>query len=152
MSQSKQLLLISGSLRAGSTNTAVLQTARRLASPTFKAVLYEGMADLPHFNPDLDQEPLPEVVASLRTQLGGADAVLFSTPEYAGTLPGSFKNLLDWTVGGGEMYEMPVGWINVSGPASPAPCAGAYASLGKVLSYLGGAAHRGSVCACSSAA
>ena len=45
--------------------------------------------------------------------------MLFSTPEYAGALPGSFKNLLDWTVGGGETYGMPVGWVNVSGPASP---------------------------------
>lgn len=41
-----------------------------------------------------------------------ADAVLFCTPEYAGALPGSFKNLLDWTVGGGETYGKPAAWIN----------------------------------------
>jgi len=44
---------------------------------------------------------------------------LFCTPEYAGALPGSFKNLLDWTVGGGEIYGKPVAWIDVSSVAAP---------------------------------
>ena len=55
-------------------------------------------------------------MAGLRRQLADADAVLFCTPEYAGTLPGSLKNLLDWTVGGGELYGKPVAWINVANP------------------------------------
>jgi NAD(P)H-dependent FMN reductase len=42
-------------------------------------------------------------VADLRRQIEAADAVVFCTSEYAGALPGSFKNLLDWTVGGGEV-------------------------------------------------
>ena len=63
-----------------------------------------------------------------------ADAVLFCTPEYAGALPGSFKNLLDWTVGGGEMYGKRVAWINASG--LPTGAADAHASLRKVLGYL----------------
>ena len=45
---------------------------------------------------------LPESAARLRRLIGESDAVLFCSPEYAGTLPGSLKNLLDWTVGGGE--------------------------------------------------
>ena len=52
--------------------------------------------------------------AALRAALAAADGVLFCTPEYAGALPGSFKNLLDWTVGGGEMYGQPVAWIYVA--------------------------------------
>jgi NAD(P)H-dependent FMN reductase len=60
--------------------------------------------------------------------------VLFCTPEYAGTLPGSFKNLLDWAVGGGELYEKPVGWINVSAHGSGV---GATATLKVVLGYCG---------------
>jgi chromate reductase len=59
--------------------------------------------------------------------------VLFSTPEYAGALPGSFKNLLDWTVGEG-MYEKPVGWVNPS--TSFAGARYAYESLRRVLGYL----------------
>jgi hypothetical protein len=52
-----------------------------------------------------------------RRRSGASDALPFCTPEYAGALPGSFKNLLDRTVGGGETYGMPVGWVNVSRPA-----------------------------------
>jgi len=73
-------------------------------------------------------------VVALREQIDAADAVLFCTPEYAGALPGSFKNLLDWTVGGGEMYGKHVAWINASG--LPTGAADAHASLRKVLGYL----------------
>ena len=66
-----------------------------------------------------------------------ADAILFCTPEYTGSLPGSFKNLLDWTVGGGETYGKAVGWINVSGAAAPTGGAGAHDALRSVLGYTG---------------
>jgi chromate reductase len=89
------------------------------------------MTDLPHFNPDDDVDPPPPAVADLRGQIGAAVAVLFCTPEYAGALPGTFKNLLDWTVGGPEMYGKPVAWVNAS--ASPTRAAHAHASLETVL-------------------
>src|SRR5205085_12395349 len=100
--------------------------------------LYDGMGDLPHFNPD-DDDParIDRAVGELRSTLAAADAVLFSTPEYAGALPGSFKNLLDWTVGGGETYGMPVAWVNTAGPAAPSGGSKAEASLRKVLGYTG---------------
>jgi NAD(P)H-dependent FMN reductase len=59
---------------------------------------------------------------------------VFCTPEYAGTLPGSLKNLLDWTVGGGELYGKPATWINV---AAPGRGSGADATLRTVLGYVG---------------
>ncbi|MEV6440867.1 NAD(P)H-dependent oxidoreductase [Amycolatopsis sp. NPDC051716] len=98
---------------------------------------YTGLADLPHFNPDDDRDPLHPEVASLRAALKDADAVLICTPEYAGGLPGSFKNLLDWTVGGGEMYGKPVAWINASSVAAPTGGRDAHDSLRKVLTYAG---------------
>jgi len=107
------LLLISGSLRAGSSNAAALHTASALAPAGVTVQFFERMGDLPHFNPDLEQASLPEPVADLRQQLAAADAVLVSTPEYAGALPGSFKNLLDWSVGEG-LYRKPIGYLNVS--------------------------------------
>lgn len=112
-----RLLLVSGSLRRHSTNTAVLRTAQRCAGDHVDAELYVGMQHLPHFNPDDDVVPLPPAVDALRTAIHAADAILFSTPEYAGALPGSFKNLLDWTIGDdqrGSIYEKPVAWINAS--------------------------------------
>jgi NAD(P)H-dependent FMN reductase len=134
-----RILLVSGSLRERSTNTALLRTARRAAPAGVEAVLYDALANLPHFNPDDDPEggPVHPAVADLRARIAAADALLFCTPEYAGALPGSFKNLLDWTVGGGETYGMPVGWVNVSGPASPTGGAGAHGSLRAVLTYTG---------------
>ena len=134
------LLLISGSLRGGSTNSATLRTAAALAPPGIEAEIYDGMGRLPHFNPDddpVDGVGLDPEVAALRAALARADALLLSTPEYAGALPGSFKNLLDWTVGGGQTYEMPVAWINVSGEAAPSGGADAHDSLRKVLGYTG---------------
>jgi len=131
-----RILLVSGSLRDGSTNTALLRTAHALAPKGAVTTVYEGLGDLPHFNPDddVDGEPLAPAPAHLRAQLDAVDAVLFSTPEYAGALPGSFKNLLDWTVGGGT-HDKPVAWVNASG--LPTGAAGAHASLRTVLTYTG---------------
>jgi NAD(P)H-dependent FMN reductase len=135
-----KLLLISGSLRGGSTNSATLRTAAALAPAGVEVEIYDGMGRLPHFNPDDDPADgvgLDPEVAALRTALGEADGLLLSTPEYAGALPGSFKNLLDWTVGGGQMTGLPVAWINVSGEAAPSGGADAHDSLRKVLGYTG---------------
>ena len=96
-------------------------------------IMYDGLADLPAFNPD-DEQTTDPAVAGLRRRLAAADAVVFCTPEYAGTLPGSMKNLLDWTVGGGELYGKPVAWLNVAGPGRGD---GAQATLASVLGYVG---------------
>lgn len=130
------LLLISGSTRAASTNTAVLRTAQALAPAEVSTTLYDGLSELPAFNPDDDHPPLHPAVDRLRRAVGTADAILFCTPEYAGALPGSFKNLLDWTVGGGEMDGRRVAWLNISSIAAPTGGADAHASLAKVLGYL----------------
>ena len=129
-----RILLISGSTRRGSGNTAALRTVQALAPDGITATIYAGLSDLPAFNPDDDHETPPAPVADLRGQIAAADAVMFCTPEYAGTLPGSFKNLLDWTVGGGEIYRKPVGWINV---AAPGRGLGAEEHLKIVLGYVG---------------
>ncbi len=131
-----RILLVSGSTRGGSANTAALRTMRAVAGRPVTAVLYEGLSTLPAFNPDDDRAPLPPAPAELRREIAAADAVIFCTPEYAGSLPGSFKNLLDWTVGGGEMYGKPTAWINV---AAPGRGAGAEGSLASVLGYIGAA-------------
>jgi NAD(P)H-dependent FMN reductase len=113
----------------------VLLTVAALAPDGVGATLYDGLGALPHFNPDDDVDPLPEEVVALRAAIAASDAVVFSTPEYAGALPGSFLNLLDWTIGGGEIYEKPVAWINVA--TSPTGAVKAYESLRTVLGYAG---------------
>ncbi|NKQ54801.1 NAD(P)H-dependent oxidoreductase [Amycolatopsis sp. K13G38] len=129
-----RILTVCGSLRDGSTNAAVLRTVTAIAPAEVDIDEFDGLAVLPHFNPDEDTEPLHPAVADYRARLGAADAVLFCTPEYAGALPGSFKNLLDWSVGAETMYGKPVAWINASW--APTGAADAHASLRIVLGYL----------------
>ncbi|MEU4679058.1 NADPH-dependent FMN reductase [Micromonospora sp. NPDC023737] len=125
------LLLISGSTRAGSTNTAALRTIASLVSDDVTATLYDGLVALPAFVPG-DQEP-PVAVAELRRMVEEADAVLFCTPEYAGSIPGSLKNLLEWLIGSGELNGKPVAWLSV---APPGRGEGARETLETVLSYV----------------
>ncbi|MFY9865472.1 MAG: NADPH-dependent FMN reductase, partial [Trebonia sp.] len=105
MSEPVRVLLVTGSTRAGSGNTAALATVAAVAPRGVTAVMYDGLARLPAFNPDDDGVRVPREVAELRDEIAAADAVLFCTPEYAGTLPGSFKNLLDWTVGRPAVWQ-----------------------------------------------
>lgn len=100
---------------------------------------YDGLADLPHFNPDDDAEghPVHAAVAGMRSAVAGADALLICTPEYAGALPGALKNMLEWTIGDAGTHDKPVAWINAAGPAAPSGAADAHASLRKVLGYAG---------------
>ena len=109
-----QLLAISGSLRNYSSNTNVLQAAKTLAPPSIDINLYLELATLPHFNPDLDREPLPNAVASLRQQIGKANGIIISSPEYAHGVPGSLKNALDWLVSSIEFPNKPVLLINTN--------------------------------------
>ena len=124
------VLVISGSTRSASTNTAFCRTAATAAA----VASFTGLAELPHFDPDLDHEPLPAEVAALRAAVAVADAVVFCTPEYAGTLPGSFKNLLDWLVGSTVLTDKPVAWVKVAPDARRGE--GAHATLAVVLGYV----------------
>ncbi len=129
-----RFLLMSGSLRSASTSSAALLAASELVPGDVEPVVYRGLGSLPHYNPDRDVGPLDQSVAELRAEIHRADAVVVSTPEYAGALPGSFKNALDWTIGDdqpGSIYEKPVAWINVS----PRGAGGAHEELRKVLQY-----------------
>jgi chromate reductase, NAD(P)H dehydrogenase (quinone) len=136
MIERTHVLLLSGSTRSGSVNAAALTTAAAVAPRRVTAVMYDGLARLPAFNADHDGDHVPQAVAGLREQIAAADAVLFSTPEYAGSLPGSFKNLLDWTVGGGQLYGKPVAWINV---AAEGRGRAAQETLATVLGFVGAA-------------
>lgn len=134
MPDTRTLLLLCGSLRKGSSNEAALRTAATLVPEGVTVDYYDGLANLPHFNPDDDQDPLPAPVADLRSRIDAAAALLICTPEYAGALPGSFKNLLDWTVGGTEIGAKPTAWIN-SSVRQPDGARLAHDSLRTVLEY-----------------
>jgi NAD(P)H-dependent FMN reductase len=125
-----RILLISGSTREASLHSAALRTAARLAPADIAPTLYHGLHALPAFVPG--EPTAPEAVTLLRHQVTAADVLLFSTPEYAGSLPGSLKNLLDWLVAGGELHQKPAAWLSVTAPGQDE---GARASLETALAH-----------------
>ena len=127
-----RILLISGNTRPESLHTAALRTAARYAPAEISASLYDGLRDLPAFVPG-EYSP-PDAVGFLRLQVSAADAVLFSTPEFAGSMPGSLKNLLDWLVDGGDLTGKPAAWLSV---ATPGQDEGACTALETVLAHCG---------------
>ncbi|MDJ1497736.1 NADPH-dependent FMN reductase [Cytophagaceae bacterium DM2B3-1] len=129
-----RILAIPGSPRKNSSNKAILQFTRTLFPSDSTFILYEGLADLPHFNPDLDGGQVEDSVAQLRHELKIADAVLICTPEYAYGVPGSLKNALDWIVSSGEFMKKPTSVIS----ASPSFMGGdkAFASLTLTLTVM----------------
>lgn len=114
------ILTVSGSLRAMSSNSAVLDAAALLAPQGMVLTRYSGLAGLPHFNPDIDGDAPPPEVLELRRLVGAADGLLISSPEYAHGLAGSFKNGLDWLVRSLEFPGKAVAVINVAPRASHA--------------------------------
>jgi chromate reductase, NAD(P)H dehydrogenase (quinone) len=92
-----RVLGIAGSLRRDSHNRALLRAAAaELAAAGAQLDTWDRLAELPHYDEELDVEPAPPAVADLRQAIAGADAVLISTPEYNASLPGALKNALDW--------------------------------------------------------
>jgi chromate reductase len=109
-----QLLAISGSLRAASINTTLLKAAAAVAPEEVSLHIYDGLGELPHFNPDLDKNPPPAAVDEFRFHLRKSAGVIISTPEYAHGVPGVLKNALDWLVASGEFYGKPVALFSAS--------------------------------------
>jgi chromate reductase len=90
-----RILAVSGSLRADSHNTSLLRAAIEAAPEGVEIELWEGIGDLPIYDQDLEHDP-PESVLRLREDWAAADAILFATPEYNGSVPGGLKNAIDW--------------------------------------------------------
>ena len=106
-------LAISGSLRAASLNSALLRATARLAPPGIAVQLFQGLGELPLFNPDIeDTDPLS--VAILRSQIIAADALIIASPEYAHGITGVLKNALDWLVSSEAFVNKPVALFNAS--------------------------------------
>jgi chromate reductase, NAD(P)H dehydrogenase (quinone) len=128
----RHVLVVSGSTRAGSTNSAFCATAAAAPPVGVTVRAYDGLTRLPHFNPD--DEGRHDAVAELRAAIAAADAVVFCTPEYAGTIPGALKNLLEWTVGATVFDGKRVAWVRVAPDARRGD--GAAATLATVLGYV----------------
>jgi chromate reductase len=110
----KKIFAICGSTRKQSVNLSILQYIADILSKELEVEIYNDLAALPHFNPDLDKEKGPEIVEELRSKIKNADGVLICTPEYVFSLPGSLKNAIEWCVSTTVFSEKPVALITAS--------------------------------------
>jgi NAD(P)H-dependent FMN reductase len=90
------IVAVAGSLRKGSFNGALLRAAAELA-PAEARVEIASIAEIPLYNGDLESERgIPDAVKSLKDRIARADGLLLATPEYNNSMPGVFKNAIDW--------------------------------------------------------
>lgn len=104
-----RILGICGSLQADSANLRLLHRAATMLPEGVTLEIFDGLRDLPLFNPDLEGGPVHPAVKAWREAIAASDAVLIATPEYAHSLPGALKNAIDWVVGSGELERKLVG-------------------------------------------
>lgn len=119
---SMKILALSGSLRTASINSALLRAAARLAPPAVTVNVCDGLGELPLFNPDLEASA-PGAVATFRSHVASADALLIASPEYAHGVTGTIKNALDWLVSFEPFAFKPVALLNASPRAHHADAA-----------------------------
>jgi NAD(P)H-dependent FMN reductase len=93
-----EIIAISGSLRAASTNGALVAALAATPPAGCRIHVYDGLGRLPIFNPDDEGERTPPEAAKLIRAVSKADGVIVSCPEYAHGVPGGMKNALDWLV------------------------------------------------------
>ncbi len=108
---------IAGSLRTGSLNRALLRAARELAPVGMEIRIFDGMADIPLYNQDVEALGDPEPVQALKRAIGEADALLVVTPEYNHGVPGVLKNAIDWAsrpAGGSVLARKPAAILGAS--------------------------------------
>jgi NAD(P)H-dependent FMN reductase len=114
MTDRKKIVAISGSTRKNSTNLNLIKAIIELSADDLDIQLFEGLSDIPHFNPDLDTKNPPRQISDFRNKLKASDGILICTPEYAMGVPGTLKNAIDWTVSSCEFSHKPVALITAS--------------------------------------
>ncbi|MDQ3063107.1 MAG: NAD(P)H-dependent oxidoreductase [Acidobacteriota bacterium] len=110
----KNILAISGSLRAKSTNLTILEIIAEMFGDKVNLTTYGGLGDLPHFNPDLDTDTPLVAIADLRQQINRCDGVLICSPEYVFSVPAALKNALEWTVSAANFHNKPTALVTAS--------------------------------------
>jgi len=129
-----EILAISGSMRSGSYNTALLCAVSDLSPAHVNVTLFEPVSDIPIFDPEIDDNDLPQSVNALIAKIKGADGVMISSPEYAHGASGVIKNLLDWLVATDALVLKPVVVATVS--TSGLGGVRAFSSLVQILSAM----------------
>jgi len=109
-----KLLAISGSARAASTNTALLQALAEVSPADVTIDIIHNLQNLPVFSPDLEGSHTPSTVRDFIAAIDLADGIIICSPEYVRAIPGGLKNAIDWLVSGEAIIDKPVAIIHAS--------------------------------------
>lgn len=114
MTQKRNILAICGSTRKDSANLQLLKMISDITSDIYEVSIFEEIAELPHFNPDLDNENPPRKIVEFREKIANSDGIIICTPEYVFSIPGSLKNAIEWCVSTTLFSDKPIGIITAS--------------------------------------
>jgi NAD(P)H-dependent FMN reductase len=110
----KKVIAICGSTRQNSINHSLIKAIVNLSAENLDITIFDGIANLPQFNPDNDGENVSDEVAHFRQLLDNAEGIIICTPEYAHGVPGTLKNAIDWTISSSQFPHKPTMLITAS--------------------------------------
>lgn len=110
----KNILAIIGSASSNSSNQRLVQKIAALSKNSLNIEIFEGLQNLPHFNPERSVGQPPEPVLAIRKKIETADGIIICTPEYVFSIPSGLKNLLEWCVATTIFAQKPTGLITAS--------------------------------------
>lgn len=110
----RKILAIPGSTRSKSSNLSILNFIASVYPERLDVQVYNKISELPHFNPEISDDVLPQEVKEFRRLINEADAVIICTPEYVFSLPGTLKNAIEWTVSTTVFSNKPMALIVAS--------------------------------------
>ncbi|MCW3110931.1 MAG: NADPH-dependent reductase [Segetibacter sp.] len=110
----KNIIAISGSTRQNSINHSLIKAIADLSAASLDITIFDGIENLPQFNPDNDGDNVAKEILDFRQQLNKADGIIICTPEYAHGVPGTLKNAIDWTISSSQFPHKPTLLITAS--------------------------------------
>lgn len=126
-----KIFAISGSTKLSSTSHHILNHIKSKYRSTLELEVFDGIEKMPHFNPSITDDELPEEVIEFRNKIAAADGVIISTPEYVFSIPGSLKNAIEWCVSTTVFSHKPVAMIIAAASGEKA-----YESLSLIMTTI----------------
>lgn len=110
----KNILAIIGSASSNSSNLGLVVNIAGLTENDFNFRIFDKLAELPHFNPELSSDNTPDKITEIRQAISLADGIIICTPEYIFSIPSGLKNLMEWCVSTIVFNQKPIGLITAS--------------------------------------
>ena len=108
------VLAINGSAGKNSSNLAILNVIAEMGQRDFELIIFDDLAELPHFRTELTDDDTPEKIVEFRKKIDNADGIIICTPEYVFSIPSGLKNAIEWCVSTTVFSDKPIGLITAS--------------------------------------